>query len=75
MSAPVDWEPLRALVPAQAPEAVQAVALVDDQVRVGRVAAGDGAGARGQADGGRGRPTETIAVLRGAPAGTAQDRV
>lgn len=34
MSAPVDWVPLRALVPDQAPEAVQAVALVDAQVRV-----------------------------------------
>ena len=34
MSAPVDWEPLAALLPDQAPEAVQAVALVEDQVRV-----------------------------------------
>jgi len=33
VSAPVDWVPLRALVPDQAPEAVQAVALVDDHVR------------------------------------------
>lgn len=34
MSAPVDWLPLAALLPDQAPEAVQAVALVEDQVRV-----------------------------------------
>ncbi len=34
MSAPVVCEPLVALVPDQAPEAVQAVALVDDQVNV-----------------------------------------
>jgi len=30
VSAPVDWVPRRALVPDQAPEAMQAVALVDD---------------------------------------------
>jgi hypothetical protein len=33
-SAPVDCEPLKALVPDQAPEAVQAVALVADQLNV-----------------------------------------
>jgi hypothetical protein len=34
VSAPVDWVPLSALLPDQAPEAVQEVALVADQVRV-----------------------------------------
>jgi hypothetical protein len=34
VSAPVACEPLIALLPNQAPEAVQAVALVDDQVSV-----------------------------------------
>jgi hypothetical protein len=34
VSPPVDCEPLRALVPDQAPEAVQAVALVADQLSV-----------------------------------------
>ncbi len=34
MSAPVDCEPLTALVPDQAPDAVQEVALADDQVSV-----------------------------------------
>ena len=34
MSAPVDCEPLSALVPDQAPEAVQAVALAADQLSV-----------------------------------------
>ena len=34
VSAPVDCEPLTARVPAQAPEAVQAVALVEDQLSV-----------------------------------------
>lgn len=34
LSAPVDWEPLRALPPDQAPEAVQLVAEVEDHVRV-----------------------------------------
>jgi len=32
--APVDWVPCRAFVPDQAPEAMQAVALAADQVRV-----------------------------------------
>lgn len=34
LSAPVDWEPLTALVPDHAPEAAQEVALVEDQVKV-----------------------------------------
>jgi len=34
VSTPVDWVPLSALLPDQAPEAVQEVALVADQVRV-----------------------------------------
>ena len=34
MSAPVDCEPLNALLPDQAPAALHEVALVDDQVRV-----------------------------------------
>ena len=34
MSAPVDCDPVRALVPAHAPDAVHEVALLDDQVKV-----------------------------------------
>ena len=34
MSAPVDCDPVMALLPAHAPEAVHEVALLDDQVRV-----------------------------------------
>jgi hypothetical protein len=34
VSVPVDCDPLSALVPAQAPDAVQDVALADDHVRV-----------------------------------------
>jgi hypothetical protein len=34
LKAPVDWEPLTALVPDQPPEAVHAVVLVEDQVRL-----------------------------------------
>jgi hypothetical protein len=34
VSAPVDWEPLSALLPDQVPDAVQAVAWLDDHVRV-----------------------------------------
>ena len=37
MSAPVDWVPLTALLPDQAPEAVQEVAWVADQVRIALV--------------------------------------
>ncbi len=46
MSAPVDCEPLTALAADQAPEAVQAVALVDDQGGLGGAAARTGAGQR-----------------------------
>jgi len=34
VSAPVVWEPLTALLPDQAPEAVHDVAFVDDQVKL-----------------------------------------
>jgi len=34
LSAPLDWEPLVALLPDQPPDAVQAVALTDDHVNV-----------------------------------------
>jgi hypothetical protein len=34
VTAPVDWEPEILLAPDQAPEAVQELALLDDQVRV-----------------------------------------
>ena len=34
VSAPVDWEPLRVLAPDQAPEALQALAWVEDHVSV-----------------------------------------
>ncbi len=34
MSAPVDWVPLTALAPDQAPEAVHEVELVDDQLKL-----------------------------------------
>ena len=34
LSAPVDWEPLTALLPDQPPEAVQAVALLETQLTV-----------------------------------------
>ena len=34
VSAPVDWEPLKALEPDQAPDAVQLVAFVDDHANV-----------------------------------------
>ncbi|HMH88768.1 MAG TPA: hypothetical protein VK523_08995 [Steroidobacteraceae bacterium] len=34
VSAPVDWVPLTALLPDQAPPAVQAVALLEDHVKV-----------------------------------------
>ena len=42
------WEPLTAIEPGQAPEAVHDVALVDDQVERAAAAGRDAARARGQ---------------------------
>jgi len=57
---PVDWEPLTALAPDQAPEALHEVALVDDHTRT-RLAAGDRARADTQLTVGAGALTETVA--------------
>ncbi len=60
MSAPVVCEPLVALVPDQAPEAVQAVALVDDQVNVEAVPLATVLGAAAKLTVGVGVLTETV---------------
>ena len=62
----MDCEPLMDLAPDQAPEAVQAVALLDVQVKARAVAAGDRARARRQGYGRRGLRYRDRRRLRGA---------
>jgi hypothetical protein len=73
--APVDWEPLGALVPDQAPEAVQAVALVDDQVREAALPRVIELGVAVKLTVGAVARTETIAVCAALPPAPVQDRV
>ncbi len=63
------------MVPDQAPEAVQAVALVDDQVRDAALPRVIELGAAVRLTVGAGALTETIAVCAALPPGPAQDRV
>ena len=72
--APVDWEPLRALVPDQAPEAVQAVALVEDHVRDEALPCVIELGVAFKLTVGAAPRTETIAVCAALPPGPEQDR-
>jgi hypothetical protein len=58
--APVDCEPLTALVPDQAPEAVQAVAFVDDHVRLELLPLATVLGLAVRATVGAGAVTETV---------------
>ena len=60
MSAPVDCEPLMALAPDQAPEAVQAVAFLDDQVRVDAAPLAIVLGLAAKARVGAGAVTDTV---------------
>jgi hypothetical protein len=75
VSAPVDCEPLVALAPDQAPEAVQAVALVDDQVRDAVLPWLIELGVAVKLTVGAAALTETIAVCEALPPGPVQDRV
>jgi hypothetical protein len=59
---PVDWEPLTALLPFHAPEAVQAVAFVADQLRVELVPLVTELGAALIWTVGAGELTETVAL-------------
>ena len=61
MSAPVDCDPVRALAPLHAPEAVQEVALLDDQVRVDALPLVTVLGAADKLSVGVGVVTETVA--------------
>jgi hypothetical protein len=71
----VDWEPLRALLPDQAPEAVQAVALVEDHVRDAALPRVIELGAAFKLTVGADPRTETIAVCAALPPGPEQVRV
>jgi hypothetical protein len=72
---PVDCEPLVALAPDQAPEAVQAVALLADQVKTALLPLAIVLGLADKATVGADVLTETIAVCAALPPGPVQDRV
>jgi hypothetical protein len=61
VSAPVDCEPLTAFVPDQAPEAVQEVAFVADQVKVEPLPLATVLGLAAKVITGAGAVTETVA--------------
>jgi hypothetical protein len=65
--APVDCEPLAALVPDQAPEALQEVALVADQVRVALLPLATVLGLAVKLTVGAGEVTETVADCAALP--------
>jgi hypothetical protein len=75
LRAPVDCEPLVALAPDQAPEAVQAVALLADQVKTALLPLAIVLGLADNATVGADVLTETIAVCAALPPGPVQDRV
>jgi hypothetical protein len=75
VSAPVDCEPLRALLPDQVPEAVQAVAWVDDHVRVALPPLVMALGPTLRLTVGSGALTETVVDCTALPAGPRQVNV
>lgn len=75
VSAPVDWEPLIALLPDQAPEAVQAVAWVDDHVSVALPPLLMALGPTLRLTVGSGALTETVVDCTALPPGPEQVRV
>jgi hypothetical protein len=75
LRAPVDCEPLVALAPDQAPEAVQAVALLADQVKTALPPLAIVLGLAVKPTVGADVLTETIAVCAALPPGPVQDRV
>ena len=75
VSAPVDCEPLRALLPDQVPEAVQAVAWVDDHVRVALPPLVMALGPTLRLTVGSGALTETVVDCAALPAGPRQVNV
>jgi len=75
VSAPVDCEPLRALLPDQAPEAVHAVACVDDHVSVALPPLLMALGPTLRLTVGSGALTETVVDCAALPAGPRQVNV
>ena len=75
VSAPVDCEPLRGLLPDQAPEAVQAVAWVDDHVSVELPPLAIALGPTLRLTVGSGALTETVVDCAALPAGPRQVNV
>jgi hypothetical protein len=75
LSAPVEREPAVGSVPDQAPDAVQAVALVDDQVSVVPFPLVTVLGLAARETAGAGWVTETVADWLAVPPGPVQDRV
>jgi len=73
--APVACEPLTALVPDQAPEAVQEVALVEDQVNVEPLPLATVLGLAAKVTVGAGEVTETVADCAALPPLPLQVRV
>jgi hypothetical protein len=71
----VDWVPLRALLPDQAPEAVQAVAWLDDHVRVALAPLVMALGPTLRLTVGRGALTETVVDCAALPTGPRQVNV
>jgi hypothetical protein len=69
VSAPVDWEPLRALLPDQPPEAAQAVAWLDDHVSVALAPLVMALGPTLRLTVGSGALTETVVDCAALPAG------
>lgn len=75
MSAPVEVEPFEASVPDHAPDAAQAVALVDDQVSVVALPLATVLGLAVRVTVGAVWVTETVADWLAVPPGPVQDRL
>lgn len=75
LRAPVDWEPLVGIAPDQAPEALQAVVLVDDQLKVALLPLVSELGLALKLTIGAGALTETVADCAAEPPGPVQVRV
>jgi hypothetical protein len=72
LRAPVDWEPLRVFAPDQAPEALQAVALLVDQLKVALPPLVSELGVAVKLTVGEGALTETVADCAADPPGPVQ---
>jgi hypothetical protein len=75
LRAPVEREPLTGIAPDQAPEAVQAVALVEDQLNVALLPLVTELGLAARLTVGAGAATETVADCAADPPGPVQVRV